>query len=345
MNYLCGGNSALIVISDCVRDNLDEGCIKVASTLSKRLVEKGAKLLAINTNCKYATRSIKANKIYSNNEIYDFISQYSGDVVYIPFASNTLGTAIRTWIICKKSKRKVSVLFALRWHMSLLTKFFFRLSGCKIYTISQDSYYFFNKELKGMDVKNLKIGVDTDKFVPVDSQKKRELRIKYGLPLDKIIVLHVGHLKHERNVDVFLQLDEMYHGLLVFSSVTKQNQELKEALLAKSNITIINDYCPNIEELYQMSDIYLFPVVEANNCIDVPLSVLEAASCNIKVVTSKYKELCFINRTDSFNKVDNVQLDNINKIIEEMGGIKEVSNRNIALEYDWKKALGTFGNV
>ncbi len=307
--------------------------------MSKRLVKRGAKLLAINTECKYATESINANKLYSNPEIYSFISQNKGDILYIPFASNTLGSALRTWNLAKKSGRKVNVLFALRWNMSLLTKMVLKASRCGVFTLSNDSYNYFKEELNGIEVTNYKTGVDTQKFVPVDDSKIVELRKKYNLPVDKTIVLHVGHLKHERNIDVFLNLNEKYHGLLVFSSVTEKDKELHDALKAKSNITIIEDYCENIEEIYQMSDIYLFPVVKMSNSIDIPLSVLEAAACNKKIIATKYKEIGYLKKAQGLKIVEANQLDNINDLIATMDMIDKVCTRDIALEYDWEIGL------
>ena len=328
----------MVIISDCVKDKLDEGCIKVASVLTRHLVERGSKLLAVNCACSYADLCVTANKFYSNKEIYTYISKQEGDILYIPFASNTLGSAIRTWVLAHKSGRKVNVLFALRWEMSKLTKFILRLSGCNVCTISQESYGAFYKELKGLEVKNIKVGVDTTRFCPVDNDRKLELRKKYNLPLDKKIILHVGHLKHERNIDVFLKLDDCYHGVLVFSSVTEQDEELKQALLTKPNITVINDYCKHIEEIYQASDIYLFPVVKEFNCIDVPLSVLEAAACNINVITTKYKEIGYFDAKPGLNLVDGTQLDDLNHVISEVDGISEIQTREIALSYDWNNA-------
>ena len=330
----------MIIVSDCIKDNLDEGCIKVASTLAKRLAAKGNKLVAVNCECSYADKSLNANKIYSNKELYSFISDNDGDILFIPFASNTLGTAVRTWNLSRKSGRRVLVLFALRWPMSIIKEIFLKLSGCSVLTLSQDSFFYFKKSLKGITVDNLKIGVDTERFVPVDDEKKMTLRAKYGLPQDKTIILHVGHLKHGRNVDVFLDLDEKYHGVLVFSSITEKDNELKRSLENKPNITIIESYCSNIEELYQLSDIYVFPVVDQNNNIDIPLSVLEAASCNIRIIATKNKEIAYFKDAPGLLRVDNGQLGELNSLINELLSIKEVKTRDIALEYDWNHGIG-----
>ena len=56
--------------------------------------------------------------------------------------------------------------------------------------------------------------------------------------------------------------------------VREQTQRIAEALLAMEADPAAVP--ARIEELYQLADCYLFPVASTDNCIGVPLSVLEA---------------------------------------------------------------------
>ena len=49
----------------------------------------------------------------------------------------------------------------------------------------------------------------------------------------------------------------------------------------------------NIEEVYALSDCYVFPTPPMNkiNSIEIPLSVLEAMACNLSVITTKFGAL------------------------------------------------------
>ncbi len=329
----------MIIVSDSLKDNLDEGCIKVASTTAKKLKKEQAFVVAVNCECNYADKSVRANKMYTDPDLYKAIEAGSGSILYIPFASNTLGSAIRTFFLSRKSKRQVNVLFALRWLMNLITKLFLKLSRCRIITLSQDSYDFYKREIPEISSFYVKTGVDTSKFCPVDIEKKESLKKKYGMPLDKTIVLHVGHLSHGRNIDVFLGLDDSVYSVLVFSSVTEQDSELKESLKARKNIRIVDEYVPNIEELYQAADIYVFPVVAENNSIDVPLSVLEAAGCNCRIVCTCYKEIAFFEETAGLIKAKNEEINDLMLLIQRAKEFTEVSTRRIAEEYDWSKGI------
>ncbi|MCR4792407.1 MAG: glycosyltransferase family 4 protein [Lachnospiraceae bacterium] len=329
----------MVIVSDCLKNNLDEGCIKVASTFAKRLKSHGAGVIAVNCDCDYADEKISAGKTYSDPDLYRAISGHEGDLLYIPFASNTLGSAIRTFFLARKSRRKVHALFALRWNMNPLTKFLLKASGCGIVALSNDSYEFYRSELPKIDVTRIRAGVDLERFVPVSEEEKMNLRRKYGLPEDKTIVLHVGHLKHGRNIDAFLDLEDPVYAVLVFSAVTEKDPELKAKLEAKSNVRIMEEYLPDIEEIYQAADVYVFPVTEENNSIDVPLSVLEAAACNCRVVATGYKEIASFEDAPGFRRIKNDEVRELQRIISEVSKEPDVQTVTIARGYDWNKAI------
>jgi glycosyltransferase involved in cell wall biosynthesis len=58
--------------------------------------------------------------------------------------------------------------------------------------------------------------------------------------------------------------------------------------LEKMGVKIFLGYMENVEEIYQLSDIYIFPVEEMNSSIGLPLSILEARACGIPVVTTDF---------------------------------------------------------
>jgi glycosyltransferase involved in cell wall biosynthesis len=56
---------------------------------------------------------------------------------------------------------------------------------------------------------------------------------------------------------------------------------------------VITDYVEHIEELYALSDCYVFPTnpKDRTKSIEGPLSVLEAMSCNLPVITTRFGAL------------------------------------------------------
>ena len=143
-------------------------------------------------------------------------------------------------------------------------------------------------------------GVDTGRFSSVTPGRKRELKLQWGLPLDKSLVLHVGHVKENRNLDCLIgvQRSGRYHVLIVGSESESETGQCRTRL-EQAGCQIHTRFVPEIQEVYQAADIYVFPVQGPPNgqypahylqvgVIDMPLSVLEAMACGLPVVTTRH---------------------------------------------------------
>jgi glycosyltransferase involved in cell wall biosynthesis len=79
--------------------------------------------------------------------------------------------------------------------------------------------------------------------------------------------------------------------VIVSSSSTPRDaigpKELKDKL-KQAGITIVDRYIPDIEEIYQLSDCYVFPVKKESSAISLPLSILEARACGLPVLTTDF---------------------------------------------------------
>lgn len=134
-------------------------------------------------------------------------------------------------------------------------------------------------------------GVDTDRFLPVTQEAKRQLRMRYGLPPDEFVVLHVGPLKRGRNLLAFRALVEKGVTVLVVGSLTVPSESDVKQELLDSGCTVWHRYFENISEVYGLADCYVFPTLDRDHCVETPLSVLEAMSCNLPVVSTPFRAL------------------------------------------------------
>jgi glycosyltransferase involved in cell wall biosynthesis len=146
-----------------------------------------------------------------------------------------------------------------------------------------------------------------ERFNPVTADQKLALRDKLMLPMDKSIVLHVGHVKRSRNVQTLLPLQALpsIQVVVLGSTTTEIDSSLLDRLV-EAGMIVRTDYVPKIEEYYQAADCYVFPTLDPTAAIELPLSVLEAMSTNLPVVTTRFGGLtsffasgngyCFIER-------------------------------------------------
>ena len=188
-------------------------------------------------------------------------------------------------------------------------------------------------------------GVDSERFFPASKKQKIKIRKELGLDKEKLIVLHVGHLIEGRNLKIFNSFNESIdiYPIVIGSSTTKCDMTLVNEL-KNSNVNVINKYIPNIEKYYQAADCYLFPTVNSNNCIQIPLSILEAQACNLSVITTRFEALPYLfpYNQPGFQYIDNFF--NITKIIrkvsfESFNGINRIS------KYSWKSLHNKFAVI
>lgn len=150
---------------------------------------------------------------------------------------------------------------------------------------------------RGIKVRKLSVGINKAKFHPAENRNEvASLRRKYGIPDEKILVLHVGHLSDGRGLEELLNLPKDRFERLVVASGMFNSVEIEEKLRA-DGVNVIKEYLPNVSEVYRMADVYLFPTRSTEFVISVPLSVIEALACGIPVVA--YQGVDGINMIDA----------------------------------------------
>lgn len=328
----------MLILTNCLIKNADEGCVNIAYNLIKRLktAVSDVKVISYERTSELTDVQIELNKLLLSIPL---IKQLREDkkVLYIPFPAKTKATAIRIWILSRFCK-DLSVLISMHDNIDEFSRFLLKKSKAKLIVLSETAHKEFSN-IVGDKASYIKTGVDTKKFYPVEQSAKLSLRKKYGIDESAKVILHVGHLNEGRNIQQMLELSEEYFVILVTSTLTKdeQNKQLKEAFLNRKNTLLIDDYVEHIEEIYQLSDLYFFPVVDAGHCIDVPLSVLEAASCGIPVLTTEYGEAKVFKDKEGFSYISS--FDNLNELVNNAMNVKTDKIRDAVSDYDWNNAI------
>lgn len=337
----------MLILSNGLCEKADEGFLKVANSLVKRIKKANPNVTVVSyeRESHLTDHYLKLNKLLISGRLLSLLRSNNGSVLYIPFPAKTIATALRIFILSLMQKGRLDVILVMKSPMNHLAKALIKFSGAKIIVLSKDAQIFWADIVGENNVTYLKTGVETKKFTPVTNEQAKQLKTKYGFDSNKPVILHVGHLNQGRNIAHLKNINTDYQILLVTSTLTKDEQdtELKNQLLECKNIKIIDSYIPNIQEIYQLSDVYFFPVKEAAHCIDVPLSCMEAAACNKPIITTDYGEMAEFKGKDGFFFIENFKKDYLNNLIAQAIEAN-ASTRQAVLEYDWDKATIKLAN-
>jgi glycosyltransferase involved in cell wall biosynthesis len=187
-------------------------------------------------------------------------------------------------------------------------------------------------------VKFIPNGVDTERFHPVSIKERNEIRKKHGFRAEDFIVLHVGPIKKGRNQKSLLGLKNV--KLLLIVSTTNPSEKGAYDEFLETDAIILNKYIQKMEEIYEMSDVYIWPAFEKLHGIELPLSILEAMSCNLPVITTKYGAIDRVFRQDGEGLIfiDNeTQIPEI--ILNIKKGVTRVNNREKVKAFSWKNIV------
>ncbi len=334
----------MVILSNCLTEVVDEGCLKVANSLVKRIkaADENVKVISFERRSGLSDVHLNLNKLLLNCSLIRELRNNRKKVLYIPFPAKTRSMVIRTCVLSAFARERLYVLVAMTGgRYAAWSKILLRLSGAHIYVLSESAAQQYKSIVGESRVTYLRTGVDTRRFTPVAAEKVINLKEKYGIDPSKKVVLHVGHLKEGRNIAQLMKLDPQYQIVLVVSTLTKAEQDynLRKRLENQPNIRIIDSYVPDIQEIYQLSDVYFFPVTDLNNCIEVPLSVLEAVACGKPAVTTDFGELKSLIGTEGFFFIQSFEAAELNSLVAQALGYKGNKGREAILPYDWSNAV------
>ncbi len=290
----------VLFISEYLNPPYDEGIKKTVYNLFLDLDDNyDLKVICRHGFEKDNIHIVNTNPLFYSREVKSIIKNFSPEsIVYLPFQSSTFASYLRLKVFSFLAKKANIIFIALQPKpIKTWQKVIIRMIKPKVaFTPSPALHTIWNS----MGVKNELIPLLTDLsiFKPLaDNGKKKSLRLKYNLSAEAFIITHMGHLNEGRNLKTLIPLQKYgVQVVVVGSSSTPIDAYGKETLkdeLLNSGIIIIDRYIENIEEIYQLSDLYIFPVVKKNSSIGMPLSVLEARACGVPVLTSNYGSLDF----------------------------------------------------
>lgn len=205
-------------------------------------------------------------------------------------------------------------------------------------------------ENRGFQVKYIPNGIDTLRFNPATGDEKRKLRKKWGISCDAFVVLHVGHIRRNRNLDIFKRIQALsgVQTVIVGGTTTQTDETLKEELISVG-CKVYHQYISHISGLYKEADLYVFPTKYSHvrlpqsyneiGAVDMPLSVLEAMACNLPVVTTRFGALPrLFDQGGGLHYVEDEEDIIVN--VTNFSSENVCRTREKVLPYDWKQIVG-----
>jgi len=238
----------------------------------------------------HGIRNVAANRFFLSLPLARTIRRWAPDVLYyVPTASLTWPSFLRARMLrvyVKTGGRVALVGLQSRSHTQLSRRLVAALSPDLLLVMGHNV-------AAGLPplrcpLISVPAGVDTARFTPATAEEKGRLRVAYGIPPAAWVLLHVGHIKRERNVLLLGRIQQALgvQALLVGSSSTMQEREVESELRA-AGVMVISHHL-DIAEAYRLADAYLFPTHLQQAAIGVPLSVLEAMACNLPVISTPF---------------------------------------------------------
>jgi len=155
----------------------------------------------------------------------------------------------------------------------------------------------------GLRLETILLGVDADRYHPIDARTKRELRARFDLPEDEIIFLCMGRLSPDEKMELAPLLKSFTDLVRISASGGKARlliigrehnagyidilSDLIKKLDIEDRVLIISDYdASHIPSYYGMADVFLSPSDNIQETFG--LSVIEAMASGLPVVASDW---------------------------------------------------------
>jgi glycosyltransferase involved in cell wall biosynthesis len=302
---------------------MDEGAKNVAASLTRYLAKKHAVLQLHQREVFRPALLWKA--LRHRPQVVMSVQGPSAKTIALLFLLRLLCGWPTTIAIGAQPSTSPSLLRALRW-----------LAPTRVF--AQSTRWIQRFESAGASVRRLPNGVNTDKFDPAcPPDALTALRAELGLTGNRRVALHIGPLNRNRNFELLirLQLETDWQVLVVGSTTAPFVPEVAQAL-ADAGVCVARRYFPDINLVYGLADVYVFPVVDEGGSIEFPLTVLEAMACNRPVASTRFLALPeYLQEGPAFRYFNG--FDELRVALSIVAG--QNGNRQRAEEYDWNRIV------
>ena len=285
----------IALICEVMHEPFDEGIRIFAAELSRALaVSEQMKLLLLSTKDSVVggmtVHGVLENRYFVSRRLAGSLGSFAPEaIVYVPWTSLTARTLIRVRALKRYAPGRRVALIALQPRPADFLSRLVAGLGRPDIVLAAGPGAMRQAERLGIPSTRVSPGVDLARFRPASAEQRAQLRQRAGIDPRAFVVLHVGHMKESRNIGVIEQLAKLASVacVVVGSTSTMADTRLTGRLRA-AGVTVMTHHEDRIEFAYRLADAYLFPVISPLDAIETPLSVLEAAACDLAIVSTPF---------------------------------------------------------
>lgn len=164
--------------------------------------------------------------------------------------------------------------------------------------------------------------------------KGQKIRNELGIPLEAQVILSVGEVNKNKNHQVGIKAlarlnnSSSYYVICGKGPLEESNRKLAREL-GVDNRVIFTGYRTDVDEFYQMADVFLFPSLREG----LPVAVIEAMASRLPVVATLIRGSRDLVNKNSLYRTDDIEgiskaMEKVKKPITEYG-ISEYDIRNV----------------
>src|SRR4030042_2869415 len=310
----------------------DEASKNFAYTLAKNIKDFEMHLLTCGHLADLAPSSAKASAgkdnadnvvqhpIYSSPKLdlaqklrlFKFLKEADNfDVIHSLFTPTKINSFFIKRALRNKKIKFIQTVATLREDLYSANNFKKILFGDLVITYSD----YAKEKLEQMGFQNIKRiypGIDIEKYSP--APKKIILMDKYGIKNGDFVINFTGEYARlgaiDDVVDSFIDLakeNKNFHLQLACRIKNKKDREKKEEIIERletsvclDKVRFLDDQSYEMQDIYNLSDVSVFPVRDMAGKFDIPLAVIEAMACAKPVIASNLERLKhFLNNDNS----------------------------------------------
>jgi len=283
----------IVVVSEEIRSRPVEGLLVFLMHMCRYLSSRHDLMVLYEIGDPYPdleTRRVPMGRFLPSRELAGVINGWKTDLIIYIHASGLTGYGMLRSVLLKRSSNRPVVALAL--HATGTGKIHRAISLLSAPELVLSPVREMRQALDDLRINAdfIMPGYDPELFRPAGTERKIRLRERYGIPADKYIVLHVGHVRENRNMQAFLRYRDWGPDIQPVVKAGEIEPVWRDHL-RQAGIIVIDEYTDNIHEIYQAADLYFFPVSIRTGSMEFPLSVIEASACNLPILSTRFGTL------------------------------------------------------